>query len=131
MGDLRRPQGSVTNMARKALGKRPNYAQDPLVDKLLSIVMALAGEVSVLRERVDTIERLVDDRGLLSAADIEAYQPDADALAERDGWRSDFLNRLLWIVRAELESEAAGESASGYEELVREITAGADLPAKG
>jgi hypothetical protein len=118
-------------MAGKALGKRPDYAKDPLVDKLLSMVMALAGEVSVLRERVDTIERLAGDRGVLSAADIEAYQPDADALAERDGWRSDFLNRLLWIVRAELESEAAGESASGYEELVREIAGGAGPSAEG
>ena len=113
-------------MAVKALGKRPDYAQDPLVDKLLSVVMALAGEVSVLRERVDTIERLAGDKGILSAADIEAYQPDADALAERDKWRGDFLNRLLWIVRAELDSQEAGESVAGYEQLVQEIAGRAD-----
>ena len=113
-------------MAVKSLGKRPDYAQDPLVDKLLSIVMALAGEVSVLRERVDTIERLAGAKGILSAADIEAYQPDAEALAERDKWRSDFLNRLLWIVRADLDSQEAGESVAGYEQLVREIAEHAD-----
>ena len=109
-------------MARKALGKRPDYAHDPLVDKLLSMVMALAGEVSVLRERVDTIERLAGEKGILTRADIEEFQPDDAALAERDQWRSEFLDRVLWIVRAELESEAAGESAGRYEELVREIS---------
>ena len=113
-------------MAVKALGKRPDYAHDPLVDKLLSIVMALAGEVSVLRERVDTIERLASDKGLLSAADIEAYEPDADALAARDKWRGEFLERLLWIVRADLDSQAAGESVAGFEQLVKEIAERAD-----
>ena len=37
-------------MARKAKGKRPVYFDDPQIDKLLGIVLALAGEVSVLRE---------------------------------------------------------------------------------
>ena len=84
------------------------------------MVMALAGEVSVLRERVDTIERLADEKGVLTRADVEAFRPDDAALAERDQWRTDFLDRVLWIVGAELESEAAG----GYAELVREILKG-------
>ena len=113
MGDLRRPDGGVAAVARKALGKRPDYARDPLVDKLLSIVMALAGEVSVLRERLDTMERLADAKGVLSAAEIDAFQPDVGALAERDKWRSEYLDRLLWIVRADLDSKEAGETAEG------------------
>jgi len=46
-------------MAKKAKGKRPFYFDNPESDKLLAIVMALAGEVSVLRECLDTLERLV------------------------------------------------------------------------
>ena len=118
-------------MARKALGKRPDYAHDPLVDKLLSMVMALAGEVSVLRERLDTIERLAGEKGVLTRAEIEAYQPNDDALAERDQWRGDYLERLLWIVRAELDSQAGGESTEGYQQLVREISEGSDRAGNG
>ncbi len=110
-------------MARKAKGKRPNYTGDPLTDQLLSMVMALAGEVSVLRERLDTIERLAGEKGIFSATDIDAYQPDAEALEARDKWRADFLDRVLWIVRAELESHEAGETTEGYAAMVAEISA--------
>ena len=47
-------------MTRKAKGRRPTYFDDPENDKLLAIVMALAGEVSVLRDRLDTVERLAE-----------------------------------------------------------------------
>ena len=56
-------------MAKKAKGKKPTFFADPQVDKLMAIVMALAGEVSVLRERLDTVERLAENKGLLSARD--------------------------------------------------------------
>jgi len=36
------------------------YLDNPQIDKLLAIVMALTGEVSLLR--VDTIERLLEER---------------------------------------------------------------------
>jgi hypothetical protein len=50
-------------MSRKAKGKRPVYFNDPENDKLLAITMAVAGELSVLRERLDTIERLARAKG--------------------------------------------------------------------
>ena len=60
-------------MSRKAKGKRPVYFNDPENDKLLAITMAVAGELSVLRERLDTIERLARAKGLLSLDEIEGY----------------------------------------------------------
>ncbi len=38
-------------MTKIAKGKRPVYLDNPQIDKLLAIVMALTGEVSVLHER--------------------------------------------------------------------------------
>ena len=110
-------------MARKSKGKRPDYAGTVLTDQLVSMVMALAGEVSVLRERLDTIERIAAEKGVFSATDIDAYEPDTEALAQRDKWRADFLDRVLWIVSAELEAREAGETTEGYAEMVREISA--------
>ena len=49
--------------------------------RLWGIVMALAGEVSVLRERLDTVERLAAANGLFAQHDIEAYHPDEDVMA--------------------------------------------------
>jgi hypothetical protein len=54
-------------MAKTAKGKRPVYFEDPQVDKLLAMVIALTGEVSVLRERLDTLERLLETKDIVCA----------------------------------------------------------------
>lgn len=91
-------------MAKKAKGKRPVYFEDPQIDKLLAIVLALAGEVSVLRERLDTIERLAQAKGILSIEEIETYQPDEQVAGERSRWRADYLARVLRVLQEEVES---------------------------
>ena len=60
--------------------------------------MALAGEVSVLRERLDTVERLAAAKGLFTQHDIEAYRPDEAVMAERERWRTEYLERVLRVV---------------------------------
>lgn len=91
-------------MAKKAKGKRPFYFDEPESDKLLAIVMALAGEVSVLRERLDTLERLVQAKGILSIEEIETYQPDEQTVQERNQWRADYIARILRVVQEQVES---------------------------
>lgn len=91
-------------MGQKAKGKRPVYFDEPQLDKLLAIVMALAGEVSVLRERLDTLERLAQAKGILSIEEIEAYQPDEQTAGEREQWRADYIARVLRVVRDEVDS---------------------------
>lgn len=95
-------------MAKKAKGKRPVYFDDPQLDKLLAIVMALAGEVSVLRERLDTLERLAQTKGLFSIEEIEAYQPDDQIAQEREQWRADYIARVLRVVHEELDAFTQG-----------------------
>jgi hypothetical protein len=88
-------------MDKIAKGKRPVYFDDPQVDKLVAIVMALAGEVSVLRERLDTVERLLEAKGILSIADIEAYQPENGVAQEREQWRAEYIARILRVLQIE------------------------------
>lgn len=90
-------------MAKKAKGKRPVYFDDPQIDKLLAIAIALAGEVSVLRERLDTLERLAQAKGLFSIEEIETYQPDDQVAKEREQWRADYIARVLRVVQEEVE----------------------------
>jgi len=91
-------------MAKKAKGKRPFYFDNPESDKLLAIVMALAGEVSVLRERLDTLERLVQAKSILSIEEIETYQPDEQVVQEREQWRADYIARVLRVIQEQVES---------------------------
>jgi hypothetical protein len=88
-------------MSKTAKGKRPVYFDDPQTDKVLAIVMALIGEVSVLRERLDTIERLLEAKDILAIADIEAYQPDESVAKEREQWRAEYIARVLRVLQTE------------------------------
>ncbi|NES77087.1 MAG: hypothetical protein F6K08_26445 [Okeania sp. SIO1H6] len=85
-------------MPKQAKGKRPVYLDNTDNDKLLAIIMALAGEVSVLRERLDTIEKLLVAKSIIFSEDIENYQPDAQVNEEREQWRTDYITRILRVI---------------------------------
>lgn len=108
-------------MSRKAKGKRPYFFENPESDKLLAITMALAAELAVTRDRLDTIERLLERDGHINRGDIEAYEPDEAVRERRHQWRETYLERLLRIVHHDLESEKAGESREGYERFIDEL----------
>ncbi len=91
-------------MTKSSKGKRPIYFEDPELDKMLAIIMALAGEVSVLHERLDTLERLIQVKGILSPDEIENYQVDEQVAKEREQWRTEYIARLLRILNQEVDS---------------------------
>jgi hypothetical protein len=90
----------------KAKGKRPAYMDDPAVDRLLSIVMALAGELAVTRERLDTVERVLAGKAVLSREDVESYAPDRDAGYERGLMQREFIARILRGVEQDMQAIA-------------------------
>jgi len=104
--------------SKKAKGKRPVYFQDPQIDQLLVIVMALAGEVSVLRERLDTVERLAEAKGLFDLQEIDAYCPNDQVTMEREQQRSAYIARILRAVQAEADPDVSGEMAKADEDTV-------------
>lgn len=89
---------------KRAKGRRPAFFDDPAVDRLLSIVMALVAELSVLRERQDTVERLLEAKGVLARADIEAFEPDAGAGLERGSATRAYIMRVMRGVQQDLEA---------------------------
>ena len=60
-------------LPRTAKGKKPQYFQDPSMDKMLSMILTLMGELSVTRDRLDTVERLIEKNNLFNVEDIEEY----------------------------------------------------------
>jgi hypothetical protein len=91
-------------------------------DRLLSIVMALAGEVAVVKERLDTVGRLLGVKGSISRADIGAYAPDRAAGHERGLMRREFAARVLGGVKQDMESLETAESS--VEEVSRQLRDG-------
>lgn len=87
-----------------AKGERPQFCENKEADRLFAIVMALASEVSVLRERLDSVEAVGADSGLWASDAVETYTPTAERAAEREKWRDGFIDRILYIMKTEAES---------------------------
>lgn len=82
-------------MTERPINRRlPVPGQDPQEDRLLAMIAALASELAVTRERLDTIERLS-----LGTDAVEAFVPDAAATAHRDTLRRRIIARVFRPLR--------------------------------
>lgn len=104
---------------KRAKGKRPDYFEDPAIDRILSIVMALVAEVSVLKQRQDTVERLLEAKGTISRADIESFVADKDAAYERGVETKAYIARVMRGVQQAMDAMAVEEKS--VEQVSREL----------
>lgn len=88
----------------KIKGRNPHFYDDPNIDRLLTMIMELASEVSVLRDRLDTHERVAASKGIYTQDDIEDYRPSEEEAKERAAQRGKFLDRLLKGLYATFDS---------------------------
>ena len=99
------PIDYINIASNKSKGKRPYFFQDPAVERVLNITMAVAGELAVARERIDTLERLLEAKGILSREEIEQYVPTSPQIEEqRQLWHSEYISRVLRIIQQEMEA---------------------------
>jgi hypothetical protein len=113
---------ALAGAGAKSAGKRP-YFLTPEVERVLDITMAVAQELAVARQRADTLERLLQAKGVIAAGEIDAFVPDATASAERQMWNQEYIARILRIVQQENEAAAKlDEYSSGdlADELAKE-----------
>jgi hypothetical protein len=113
---------ALAGAGAKPAGKRP-YFLIPEVERVLAITMAVAQELAVTRQRCDTLERLLQAKGVLAEGEIDRFEPDAQAAAERGLWTQEYLARVLRILQQEAEAAmATGDIAS--EDVGDEISRG-------
>jgi len=82
-------------LPRHAKGKRSVFFDDPAIDQIMTFIVELSAEVSVVYDRLDTVERLLNEKGTISRDDIEAYRPNEDAEGERNARREAYLKRVF------------------------------------
>ena len=112
--------GEKIALQRKAKGKRPYYFSNPDVDKLLSMLMALTGELAVARDRIDTLERVASAKGLFSSDDIEAFELDEDAMQARAERHRTMLREVNRIIVGEIE-DLQNASEEEYSSVVDQV----------
>ena len=74
------------------------------------MIVALAGEVSVVKERLDTHERLAARGKVATPEEIENYAPDEDAEDEREAWRAAMLERVFRIISATRDTDGSTDA---------------------
>lgn len=112
------PQPTIIKDAK---GKRPAFYETPGLDTAMSMVMVLANELAVVRDRLDSIERAAAKRGLDLAADIENQTLDQSALDAREAWRQNFLERLFYLARKEAKEAAEADTDERYVSVIDDI----------
>jgi len=108
-----------TQVPKTAKGHRPTFFKDPVNDRLMSMIMSLVTEFWVMRERLDTIEALANEKGLLLDTEIEAYEPDNERAEARERMRQEFLDRVLYIFQEEIENVQRGDTKEAYDNAVK------------
>jgi len=96
----------------KPKGKRPYFFENKETERVMAITMAVAQELAVMRARMDTIERLLDDNGTISRADIENFTPGKSEAEERGAWTQEYMARILRIVQQDIEALDTKNEAS-------------------
>jgi hypothetical protein len=97
-------------------GQHPQYFQDPATDRLLSMVLSLIGELAVTRDRVDTLERLLEKHGVFPQAEVHAYRAEGEVKAERDARRAEYLDRVMRVLQNDIDEMRLQDNPVSVEE---------------
>ncbi len=97
-------------------GKRPDFLGDPDKEKLLSMVLALTGELAVTRLRLDTVERLLG----IDPKAVDAFAPDTAAGQERGEWLREYIARIMRGPSQAMEAMERGQDKP-LDEVGREL----------
>ena len=92
-------------LPRVAKGKNLVYLDDDSVDNILAMVMTLTQEISVLTDRLDTIEHLIAKNGQIDLDDIDNFEPDYQLQEKRSERRKSLLKRVLLPIEKALDSK--------------------------
>lgn len=112
------------SLPRTVRGRRPDFFETPGVDDALSMILVLAQELAVLRERMDSAERVAARHGIALAEEIEALPVDDELLRAREQWRQEFYDRLFHLARQRREELDRKYSTESYIDVLDKVASG-------
>ena len=75
------------------------FFADPSLDRIFGVVMALASEVHVMRDRMRTLEAVLGCQGVLADNALDSWKPTIEqakaATADRDAFVAHLMDNLL------------------------------------
>jgi|TARA_B100000242_G_C42967554_1_gene448894 hypothetical protein len=74
---------------------KKSWLGDPILDKMFQVVIRLAGELYVTKDRLTTLETIIEEKGLLDLSEIETYSKNAENNKKINEQRDEFIANLL------------------------------------
>jgi hypothetical protein len=115
----RTPLGIDVEALRKLPGFErtdPQYFADPMLDRLLEILVLLGGELWASRDRQLVTEHLLETHGKVTTELIESFKPDGAFLERLEAERQRFLRGTFKSLYAAPATEALQISAAWHRE---------------
>ncbi len=106
---------------RTVKGRRPQFNDDSSMDNAHGMIMALAAELAVLHDRVDTMQRVAARKGIVLSEEIESFVPDDETLVAREEWRRALLRRMFYVLREQVDDVSQSENEQQYADFLKEI----------
>ncbi len=94
----------IARSGARAKGGRPVFFDEMAVDRLYSLTLSVVAELAATRERLDTVERLLEQKGSIDRQDIEEFAPDREAGEERGIAMRAYIARVMRGFQQEVES---------------------------
>jgi hypothetical protein len=102
-------------------GARPHFYSEPGLDQAMSMILVLASELSVMRDRIDAMERVATHHGIDFVTEINQLVLDQAALDAREQSRQTLLQRLYYVVRKQAHELASDDSEHRYRDVINKI----------
>ena len=74
---------------------KKSWLGDPILDKMFQVVIRLASELYVTKDRLSTLESIIEEKGLLDISEIETYSKNAENNEKINEQRDEFIANLL------------------------------------
>lgn len=97
---------------------KPNYFSDPVVDRLMEVVLMMGGEIWSLRHRQAITEKLMAQGKPVSPDIIETFEADEDFRGQLETERQDFIRRIF---AALAEGEFPDPREEGFKWVTRPV----------
>lgn len=94
-------------MTAQTQAPEQTFFADPALDRAVAMVMALAAELYVTKDRLRALEVLLEQHGALAAGALDGYVPSAAERARNAAERDAYVQALMDCVRGEQASKGA------------------------
>lgn len=111
-------------VTRHAKGKRPKFFEVDGIDEAMSMIMVLAGEFCVMRDRLDTVEKIATAKGIMIDQEVDDFEPDEATILAREERRQAFLDRLYYVTIKKAKEQEQNDSGERYSAVLKEVAEG-------